>query len=300
MIGYCCINMTIDRCVNKTMRKATFFEKGLNYVGELALSNLDNMLHILHWNVDNDILLYRMSSDMFPWMSEYESEDLPNYKQISHKCQAIGNYAMSNNIRLSFHPGPFNVLGSNNLNVVEKTINELTKHAEIMDLIGLDQSHYYPINIHVSATKPSKKVIAKQFCEGFNRLPKTVKSRLTVENDDKLAQYTPTDLYDLIHSEIGIPLTFDQFHFVCGNQDSTLQEALELSLSTWGGIKPLTHHSSSKRIEDQDDKIRKTAHSDYIYEPIQDFGHKFDTDLEAKQKDKAVLDYKKKFKYEVK
>jgi UV DNA damage endonuclease len=295
MIGYCCINMTLDRCVNRTMRKATFTAKGLEYVGELALKNLDDMLHILHWNVDNDILIYRMSSDMFPWMSEYDFTDLPNFQKILWKCQAIGKYADKHGVRLSFHPGPFNVLGSNNSNVVDKTIDELTKHAQIMDIMDLSQSHYNPINIHVSATKPSKEQIAKQFCANFKRLPQTVKSRLTVENDDKIAQYTPKDLYDLIHTEIGIPLTFDQFHFQCGNQDTSLREALELSLGTWNGVKPLTHTSSSKRVEFDDDSIKATAHADFIYEPIQTFGHDFDTDLEAKQKDKAVLDYRKKF-----
>ena len=161
--------------------------------------------------------------------------------------------------------------------------------------MGLDQSHHYPINIHVSATKPSKEVIARQFCKNYNLLPSTVKSRLTVENDDKVAQYTPKDLYTLVHSEVGIPITFDQFHFTCGNQDTSIQEALELCLSTWNVAKALTHHSSSKRVEQNDSSIKVTAHADYIYEPIQTFGHDFDTDLEAKKKDQAVLDYRKKF-----
>jgi len=296
MIGYCCINMTLaDCCVNRTMRKATFNSKGLGYVGEIASENLNDMLSILMWNVKNDILLYRMSSDMFPWMSEYKFTDLPNYVKIRDKCVVIGDYAKRNGIRLSFHPGPFNVLGSNNQNVVNKTIDELTKHAEIMDLMGLDQSHKYPINIHVSATKPSKEVVAKQFCENFARLPNTVKSRLTVENDDKVAQYTPKDLYHLIYTNIGIPITFDQFHFICGNQDCSMKEALELCLSTWSSEKALTHHSSSRRVEQSDEKVKVTAHADYIYEPIQSFGHEFDTDLEAKQKDKAVINYKKVF-----
>ena len=29
------------------------------------------------FNGENNIRMYRMSSDMFPWMSEYEIEDLP-------------------------------------------------------------------------------------------------------------------------------------------------------------------------------------------------------------------------------
>ena len=295
MIGYCCINTTLDYCVNRTMRKATFHSKGLEYVGELAFQNISDMLEILIWNLKNDILLYRMSSDMFPWMSEYSFSDLPNYKQIKLKLEEIGKYVKQHNMRLSFHPGPFNVLGSNNPNVVEKTIQELTKHAQIMDIIGLPQSHESPINIHVSATKPSKEVISNQFCQNFNRLPQNVKSRLTVENDDKIAQYTPKNIYDLIYSKIGVPITFDQFHFVCGNQDTSMKEALELCLSTWSNAKALTHHSSSKRIEQDDPTVKETAHSDYIYEPIQTFGYEFDTDIEAKAKDKAVINYKNIF-----
>jgi UV DNA damage endonuclease len=297
MIGYCCINTSIDRCVNRTMRKATFQEKGLKYAGELAFKNLDDMIHILKWNLDNDILMYRMSSDMFPWMSEYNFTDLPNFKQINQKCIAIGNFAKKHKMRLSFHPGPFNVLGSNNPNVVTKTINELSKHADIMDLMGLDQSHYYPINIHVNATKPDKQTITDNFCRNFKLLPENAQRRLTVENDDKSSQYSPKDLYNMIYKEIGIPITFDQFHYVCATDEpDKLQEALELSLSTWNGVRPLTHHSSSKRIEEDDPKIRVTAHAKYIYEPIQSFGHEFDTDLEAKEKDKAVLAYRERFK----
>ena len=53
-------------------------------------------------------------------------------------------------MRVSYHPGPFNVLASENQSVVTKTIYELNQHAELMDLMGLDKSHYYPINIHIN------------------------------------------------------------------------------------------------------------------------------------------------------
>jgi UV DNA damage endonuclease len=290
--------MSLDVCVNRTMRKATFETKGMAYVGELVLSNLQGLKQILEWNLENDILLYRMSSDMFPWVTEYELHELPNYSEVKAVCEDIGSFAKQHGMRLSFHPGPFNVLGSNNSNTVNKTVNELTKHGDVMDLMGLDRSHQCPINIHVSATKPDKQVICDNFCRNFELLPETVSSRLTVENDDKLSQYSPQDLYDLVHSRIGIPITFDQFHFECARDPNieyspdVLQEALELCLSTWD-VKPLTHHSSTRVRED--DKARYTAHADYIYEPIQSFGHDFDTDIEAKAKDLAVLRYKEQF-----
>lgn len=273
------------------MRKKTFQEKGLNYVGELSLKNLNDLKVILKWNIKEGMLLYRMSSDMFPWMSEWNWEDLPNWSEIKLALEDCGKIAKESNMRISFHPGHFNILGSNTERVVDNTIIDLQKHGEIMDLMGLDQTHYYPINIHVNAAKPSREHIAKQFCENFKRLPKSVTKRLTVENDDKFSQYTPNDLHKLIWQETGVPITFDQFHFKCGRVDMSLKEALELSLSTWGDVKPLTHHSSSKRIETNDPKIKKTAHADFIYEPIQTFGYEFDTDLEAKAKELAVKKY---------
>jgi UV DNA damage endonuclease len=302
MIGYCCINLSTDRKVNRGMIKRTFQSKGVQYAGELAWANLDDMIHILKWNVENDIFLYRMSSDMFPWFSEYEINDGPNglppeiFRKIRLKCKAIGKFIKRHGLRVSFHPGPFNVLGSNNQDVVDKTVIELTRHAEIMDLMNLDRSHEFPINIHVSATKPDKQTICDNFCRNFELLPETVQSRLTVENDDKPAQYSPQDLYDMIYRRVGIPITFDQFHYLCASDEPDgMQQALETCLSTWGCHKPLTHHSSSKRIEQNDEKIKATAHADYIYEPIQTFGHDFDTDLEAKAKDKAVFAYRENF-----
>ena len=93
--------------VNRGMIKRTFLAKGLDYVSELILLNLDDTLKILQWNVDNDILVYRMSSDSFPWMSEYEFEDLPNFSLIKSKMISIGSFIKKNNMRCGFHPGPY-------------------------------------------------------------------------------------------------------------------------------------------------------------------------------------------------
>ena len=82
-LGYCCINMSNPKLkVNRGMVKKTFTDKGLVYAGELAEKNILDLYEIIKWNVKNNIFLYRMSSDMFPWMSEYELVELPNFKKI--------------------------------------------------------------------------------------------------------------------------------------------------------------------------------------------------------------------------
>ena len=97
----------------------------------------------------------------------------------------------------------------------------------------------------------------------------------------------------MLYKQIFIPITFDQHHFKYGPQDQTMEEALKMAYSTWGDIKPLTHMSSSRRLEDV--SARETAHADYLYEQIETFGLDFDTDLECKEKDIALFKYRKDY-----
>ncbi len=296
-LGYCCIclgiNIGVSKknniSVNRGMVKKTFETKGLSYVSELIILNLKDTLKVLDYNIKNDIYVYRMSSDSFPWMTHYRFTDLPRFEEIKKLISEIGIKIKSNDIRVSYHPGPFNVLGSENPSVVLKTIDELNKHAEIMDLMGLDQSTYYPINIHINTTRPSREEASNRFCDGFKMLSDSCRKRLVVENDDKMSQYSVKMLYDLVYLNIGIPITFDQLHFRLGTQDQSMEEALKLALSTWK-TKPLTHMASSIKNENANGLER--AHADYIYESIETFGLEFDTEIESKAKDLALIKYK--------
>lgn len=300
-IGYCCIPLGCNLgkpkrdhlLVNRGMVRKTFDSKGLTYVSELILLNLRDTLKVLDYNLKNDIYIYRLSSDSFPWMTEYKFQDLPKFSEIQKNLQFIGDKIKSNNIRVSYHPGPFNVLASENQSVVTKTIDELNKHAELMDLMGLDQSTYYPINIHINTTKPTREEAAERFVENFSLLSESCKKRLTLENDDSPNQYSVKMIYDMVHTKIGIPIVFDQHHFNYGPQDQSMEDALKLALSTWS-TRAMTHISSPKTLEDN--KGKQTAHADYIYEEIKNYGYDFDTEIEAKAKDLAVIEYRKKFK----
>ena len=304
-LGYCCINLSLNLgkkksesiSVNRTMVKKTFDTKGLDYVSDLVILNLEDTLKVLKWNRNNNIFVYRMSSESFPWMTHYKFEDLPRFGKILSILESIGDYSKENNIRLSYHPGPFCVIASQNKIVVNKTIDELNKHAELMDLMGLDKSHYYPINIHINTTKPSREEAAERFCLEFNNLSNSCKSRLTVENDDGPNQYSTKMLYDLVYSSIKIPIVHDFHHHKYGPQDISNEDALRLAITTWGDIKPMTHMSSSRVIESSSGV--QTAHADYIYEEINTHGLDFHVEIEAKAKDLAVIDYRKKFSQNV-
>jgi len=141
---------------NRTMIRKTFDERGINYAAQLAYQNICDLYTILVWNTANNIKFYRMSSDMIPWASEYGVRNLPNIEQVAAMLRKCGDYATSVGQRLTFHPGPFNKLTSSNPSVTSNTIRDRTIHADILDLMGLSNTHYNKINIHVGATYKDK------------------------------------------------------------------------------------------------------------------------------------------------
>lgn len=296
--GYCCINTTLQKSdkitTNRSMIKRTFADKGIVYASELALANVKDLVKIINWNNRQGIKLFRISSDMFPWMSEYNLSDLPDYDKISNILRGAGKIAMDNGQRLTFHPGPFDVLASTTQSVVDKCIKDLNKHGEIMDLLGLPRDHSAPINIHVNTTQGGKEAAMQRFCDNFYLLDTSVRTRLVVENDDKEKQYTTEDLYQGVYSKVGVPITFDYHHHWCHPGELTQEEALKLASTTWPkGIKQLVHYSSCQMIHEDETQTNKRAHADYIYEHIETYGLILDIELEAKAKELALLQYVK-------
>lgn len=292
-LGYCCINLTIGKrfTTNRTMRKATFEAKGLDYVSEITLKNVKDIIHILEWNRINKIFVYRMSSSIVPWQDRIALEDLKDYKEIVEHLKKAGNFAKFWNMRLSFHPSQFILLSSTKERVVKSAIAELEMHGKIMDLMGLPKSHYAHINIHVGAASGGKHAAMDRFVNNFMLLSKSVKSRLVVENDDRPTMYTVSDL-KYLYDRIGTPITFDIFHHECQQDIMSQEQAFKLAASTWPiGIAPSIHYSESKRLHENNEKIKVVAHSDYITKIPHTYDIDVDIECEAKMKELAILPF---------
>ena len=234
---------------------------------------------------------FRMSSDIFPWMAYYQLYELPDYEEISDYLYMAGDEA-SDKQRLTFHPGHFNVLCSPNPAVVKKTIKELNQHSQIMDIMGLSNTVYNKINIHVGGAYGDKYAALNRWVDNYYLLDHNTQSRLTIENDDKENMFSVKELYKGITQQCGVPIVFDFYHHKFCTGGLSEQEALELALSTWPkGITPCTHYSESRRKEHLDESIRAQAHSDLIYNKIPTYGHEFDCVVEAKHKELAIVNY---------
>ena len=296
-LGYACINMSLGKqkiTTNRTMIKKTFVERGVNYAAQLALQNVKDLETIIEWNVENNIKLFRISSDMFPWASEYGIENLPNITEIAEVMKRTGEYAKSHGVRLGCHPGPFNVLCSPNEKVVQNTITDLELHGKVMDLLGMELSPYNKINIHCNGTYGDKIASMERFCQNYDRLSDSVKTRLTVENDDFLSKYSVNDLM-YIHDRIGIPIVFDFHHFKFNTGGASEEDAFKMAVSTWKNIKPVVHYSESKSLHENNSKIRPQAHSDFLENVPNTYGIDVDIMLECKMKELALIQLRDKF-----
>ena len=296
-MGYACINMQLSNqkpkiYTGRSMIKRTFKSKGIDYASELGLQNCKDLLEIIKWNHDNGFNFFRITSNLFPWCSEYKLSDMPDYDEICDVLSNAGSYAIDNDIRITCHPGPFNVLTSPHEHVVENCIKDLTTHGEVFDLMNLSRTPYNKINIHIGGAYGDKVSSMERFCTNFHRLPESVKTRLTVENDDKATMYSVVDLYEGVYCKIGIPIVFDYHHHRFCNGGLSEEDALEVAISTWNNIVPVVHYSESRNIEQEDNKIKPQAHSDYVYDYIDTYGNRVDIMVEAKAKELAVLKYK--------
>lgn len=295
-LGYPCINTKLQAeegiYTNRHVIKKTYeAQKSTNeVVSKLALENVKDLIKIIQWNERKGIKFFRMSSNIFPWMSEYEITSLPDWPMIEKNLQLAGSLANQYGQRLTFHPGPFNVLASLNGFVVKKTIKELNQHSQIMDVMGLPATPWAKINIHVNTTQGGKEDSADRFCKNFEKLDPNTKSRLVVENDDKPSQYSVQDLYQLIYMKIGVPITFDVHHHKYCNSGLDHETAAILAVSTWPKDVPAAFHFASTIQHEQPEKMAR-AHADWIYDEVTDYGTGAWIMCECKAKEVAIQNY---------
>ena len=189
-LGYACINTVLKEnniFTNRTMRRKTFDAKGLDYVSDLSLQNVKDLKTHILWNDEHDIKLFRLSSQIFPWMEEYEFSDLKDFNEIKDLMLECGNIATESGQRLTMHPGPYHCLASPTPKVVKRTVIGLDKHAEQFDMMGFEPSHYNKINIHVGGAYGDKEAALEAIDNKYYKALKRLFSIYRMSNNRKEA-----------------------------------------------------------------------------------------------------------------
>lgn len=294
--GYACIctelrNQSPPIFSSRTVRLATYQSKGLDYIKKLAIQNLHDLLTMLKWNVQNNIYFMRMSSEMFPFASHAEYGYSIDF--AINELREIGNYAKQHNIRLTMHPGQYNVLSSPDENVVKNTILDLNHHCKIMDLMELDQ-HSVMI-IHGGGVYGNKEKSLQRLENNILLLPENTRNRLVLENCEMA--YNVENLLP-ISKKLKIPIVIDFHHNEIYPSSLPIQEYFDEIFHIWNvrNIKPKVHVSNSvPGITIQDSKTARRKHSDYIqflHTPLYKITFPIDIMLECKMKEQSIFKLK--------
>ncbi|CAL8468727.1 g8267 [Coccomyxa elongata] len=292
-LGYACLNMDLREqkppiFTNRDCIQKTFLDKGLAYISSLALENTRALPGIIQWNHEHGIRFFRLTSNFFPWCTEYELDELPGIEAIKEELAFAGKLARAYDQRLTFHPSHFIKLAAPVEDLLAKSIKELEVHSQILDLMGYPPSHENKINIHIGGTYGDKDETLQRFAANFRRLSPACQKRLTVENDDIPSLFSLEDLLPL-HQLTGIPLVFDFHHQKFCPGSFSAKQAVHAAVATWPqGIRPVVHWSESQEGR------KPHAHSDYVAGPMELYGleDKVDVMIEAKCKERALLRFR--------
>ena len=289
--GLCCIfrkePIKFRRVTAKYLRSFSRNQQ-LKYLAEICQHNAHALHKALRYCRDHDIKDFRINSQILPLKTHpdigYSMKELPFHDRIIQAFKDCGMFCQKHDIRTTFHPDQFILISSPSDEVVQRSVADLIYQAEIAQWVNTDV-----INIHGGGAYGNKAASLNRLRKGIERLPEAVRSRLTLENDDRI--YTPEDLLPVCR-DMGIPLVYDVHHHRCLSDGSRVETITEMAMGTWNR-EPLFHLSSPK---DGWESKNPRNHHDYI--DVNDFptcwmSLDITVEVEAKAKELAVLKLKK-------
>ena len=301
-LGLCCLNTVLREqkppvFASRSVILKTLETKGVDHLKEKITQNLKDILTMMDWNEANGIKVFRLSSELFPHKSNPKATDY-TFDFAQDLLKQIGEKSKQLNQRLTFHPGQFNCIGSPNPDVIKNTTNDLSYHADVLDLMGLGPNSV--MVIHGGGTYKNKEETKNRWCENYLKMPEPIRRRLVLENCEK--NFSIEDCLE-ISERVNVPVVFDTHHFDCYkilHPTETFREQayyMPLILETWKrrGIKPKFHISEqgAGKCGHHSDYIEVVP--DYLMEIPEKYGVDIDIMIEAKMKEQAIFKLYEKY-----
>ncbi len=285
-LGLCCI---FHREPIKFRRTTAAYLKrqqpaaAVRHLADIAVANARALMAALVYCRDHGIGAFRINSQILPLKTHpevgYDITDLPGHAEIVDEFNACGRFSRKHDIRTGFHPDQFIVLSSPNPDVVRRSTADLMYQAQVAGWVNADV-----INIHGGGVYGDKHAALERLQKGVGNLPKAVRTRLTLENDDRA--YTPRDLLPLCE-RINIPFVYDVHHHRCLPDGLSEAAVTAKALKTWNR-EPLFHVSSPINGWDG---AHPRRHHDYLNPadiPAGWLDLDITVDIEAKAKETAI------------
>ena len=230
--------------------------------------------------LDENLRMVRLSSDILPvyteptWSWFWQQPDVREY--CSRGFARVGDLARENRVRLSFHPGQFTVLASDNDDIVNRSIEEFEYHVDMARWMGYGR-HYqdFKINVHIAGRRGPQGII-----NVLPRLSPEARNCITIENDE-ISWGIDASLELVEHCALVLDI---HHHWVnTGEYIQATDDRFKRIMDSWRGTRrPVIHYSISREdllIDHQTDslpnmsvlletgykKAKLRAHSDFYW-----------------------------------
>jgi len=250
--------------------------------------------------------MVRLGSEMLQGYTEKDWQAWWQRQEIQDHCAKIfapiGETARRLDVRLSFHPGQFCVLASDNADIVNRSIQEFEYHADMARWMGYGvRFQDFKINVHISGRRGPQGIK-----DVFGQLSPEARNCLTIENDE---MSWGLDASLELASTCALVLDIHHHWIRTGEYISPQDDRCKRVIESWRGQRPVIHYSTSREdvlvghnareLPDLDTllaqgykKQKLRAHSDFYWnEACNDwalgFRDSFDIQCEAKGKNLA-------------
>jgi len=275
---------------------------------DLMVGNIESTRSLVErvGQLDQNLRMVRLSSDLLPvytqsdWSYFWRRSDVRDY--CERNFLSIGDNARSRDVRLSFHPGQFTVLASDNPGIVDRSIEEFEYHADMARFMGYGKTFQdFKINVHISGRAGPQGIRA-----ALKRLSTEARNCITIENDE-ISWGIDSSLE--LGNDLALVLDIHHHWIHTGEYFEINDERTKKIIDSWRGVRPVIHysvsredvlvgHSGSQRpsllplMEDGYKKGKLRAHSDFMWntdvnEWALGFLEHFDIMVEAKGKNLA-------------
>lgn len=252
----------------------------------------DKMLEVMTKNITNTfnlvkqvatlppaLRMVRLTSDMMTgythddWAYFYKLPDVRN--EMERLFAPIGDFARANDVRLSFHPGQFTVLASDNPNIVNNSIREFEYHVDMARAMGYGkQFQDFKINVHISGRNGPQGIK-----DVLGRLTPEARNTITIENDEmSWGLDASLELVD----DLALVLDIHHHWVKEGEYIQPQDDRIKRVIDSWRGVRPAMHYSVSREdylvdhdttvtpdlnmlLESGHKKQKLRAHSDFYW-----------------------------------
>jgi UV DNA damage endonuclease len=192
---------------------------------------------------DEQLRMVRLGSDILPaythvdWSAFYKQADV--LELLERGFAKIGDVARRKQVRLSFHPGQFTVLASENPGIVNNSIEEFEYHADMARWMGYGKSFQdFKINVHISGKRGPTGIR-----ESYQRLSVEARNCITIENEEN-----SWGLDDCLSIADIVPIVLDVHHYWIreGVYIDPNSDSVKRVVDSWRGVRPAMHYSVSR------------------------------------------------------